>query len=396
MKEFRIFYGVLTLIMFIMCFVYQSRLMPLLLLVLLICPVFSIVVMVINFFAIKLKVEPGETVAEKFEECGAALEIQNRFLFPVSPIRIIGDFQSLTDNETEFSKKALLTHASPLSVTKVALPFRLPFRGDYVVRIYEVHVYDLLKIFRLRRKLNLSVRIVVLPRDKHPNETGEETESDTESPASIITGHMSNVFNSLREYREGDSVRNIHWKLSAKQDELIVRQPEQSVNNSAVLFNDFSAKFDDDFLTRRMIDAVLETALAVTKKILLDGSSVINCWQGSQGSEKYELTEFSDYEYLYGAFTVLPQTPSEKGFDELIVLFSPEIKENHTIYVITPLLTEPLLQTLEESGLAMREDVTLILFTAVNAEQEVIDFIKEKTKINLVIINDESTHFNIE
>ena len=389
----------MTLFVFIMCFVYQSRLMPLILLILTICPVFSFIVMTISFFAIRLKIVPVEIVAEKKEEVNIGLYIQNHFLFPVSPIRIVGDFQSA--DEHDFSRKVLMTDVPPLSSSVVQLPFRLPFRGEYTVRIYEVHVFDLLKLFRLKRKLELRARLIVLPWEKIPNHTGEETETDTESPASKITNHRSNMFNSLREYREGDSIRHIHWKMTAKQDELVVKQFEQSVNNSAVVFSDFSASFpekaekDGNYFTRRMLDAVLETGLAVTKQILLDGNSVINCWQGAGGSEKYELTEFAHYSYLYGVFTVLPQMPSEKSFAELIELFSPEIKEHHTIYLITPELDEKLLQTLEETGLAMREGVSIITFSAVTANDEITEYIKEKTKIKLLEIKDESKYFNM-
>ncbi|MCL2077312.1 MAG: DUF58 domain-containing protein [Oscillospiraceae bacterium] len=395
MREFRVFYSVLVIIMMIMCFVYQSRLMPLLLLILVLCPVLSLIVMLVNFAAIRLKVAPGELVAEKSEECILEIRLQNHFLFPVSPIRIIGDFQSLHDNEIGFSKKILMTDIQPLGSAEMQIPFKLPFRGEYNVRIYEICVYDLLKLFRLRRKLDVCARIIILPREKAPSDGGRETETDIESPASIITAHRSNMFNSLREYHEGDSVRNIHWKLSAKQDEIIVKQMEQSVNNSAVIFCDFSGNFGDNFMNKRMLDAVLETSLAVTKKILLDGNSVINCWQGAYGSEKYEAAEFSHYSYLHGVFTVLPQEPSKKRFDELISLFSPEIKEHHNIYIITPDLNETLLKKLEETGLSMRSGIMIITFDAVKAGEDMVNFISEKTKIKLIEINDCESVFSL-
>ena len=394
MKEFRIFYIVLLSMMFVMCFVYQSRVMPILLLVLIICPVFSLVVMAVNFIAIRLNIAPVEIITEKTEEAGIGLSVRNRFIFPVSPVRIIGDFQSA--GETDFSRKILMTDIHPLSSATIQLPFHLAFRGEYTVRIYEVCVYDLLKLFRLRRKLDLSAKIIVVPREKTPGESVKETETDSESPVSVLANHRGSVFDSLREYREGDSIRHIHWKLSAKQDELIVKQPEQSVNNSAVIFCDFSADLGDSYLTRRMIDAVLETSLAITKRILLDGSGVINCWQGASGSEKYEATEFSHYGYLYETYTVLPQEPSGNGFDELITLFSPEIKEQHTIYVITPEINDGLLRSLEESGLAMRKGVALIVFEEIKSKDTLLDYIKEKTKIKLIEIDDRSAVFNIE
>ncbi|MCL2109560.1 MAG: DUF58 domain-containing protein [Oscillospiraceae bacterium] len=415
MREFRVFYGVLTFLVTAMCFVYQSRLMPLLLLILTICPAISFIIMLISYFSIRLKAMPSEIIANKFESFDLELNLRNRFIFPVSPIRIIGDFQDFRElqsdvrdaggenlggeKEVDFSKKILMTDLPPFSSSSIKATFSLPFRGEYVIRIYELWVYDVMKLFRLRKKFDIQIRTVILPREKLPNDSGKETETESESPASRITAHRSNMFSSLREYREGDSIRHIHWKLSAKQDEIIIKQQEQSVNNSAVIFSDFSCNFGEEkenvFMNRRMNDAVLETALAITKRILQDGNSVINCWQDVKNSEKYEATEFNHYGYLFNAFTAIPQVPMEKPFGDLIELFSPEIKEHHTIYIITPIINDTLLKALEDSGLAMRGGVSLVTFATLKPMGQIIDFINEKTKLNLIEIDDEAVTFDV-
>ena len=42
----------------------------------------------------------------------------------------------------------------------------------------------------------------------------------------------------LREYRAGDDIRQIHWKLSAKTDELILREASQPESRELLLFWD--------------------------------------------------------------------------------------------------------------------------------------------------------------
>ena len=39
---------------------------------------------------------------------------------------------------------------------------------------------------------------------------------------------MSEVFG-IREYREGDSIRNIHWKLTGKCDDIMIKLPSLPV-----------------------------------------------------------------------------------------------------------------------------------------------------------------------
>ena len=58
----------------------------------------------------------------------------------------------------------------------------------------------------------------------------------------------------LREYRPGDSLHEIHWKLSAKSDKLIVREAEEPDLGLIVLSFDFSG-------TRTQLDSTLRQLL---------------------------------------------------------------------------------------------------------------------------------------
>ena len=58
----------------------------------------------------------------------------------------------------------------------------------------------------------------------------------------------------LREYRPGDSLHEIHWKLSAKTDKLIVREAEEPDRGLIVLSFDFSG-------SRAQLDSTLRQLL---------------------------------------------------------------------------------------------------------------------------------------
>lgn len=58
----------------------------------------------------------------------------------------------------------------------------------------------------------------------------------------------------MREYRPGDSMRDIHWKLSAKTDKLIVREAEEPNRGLIVLSFDFSG-------SRAQLDSTLRQLL---------------------------------------------------------------------------------------------------------------------------------------
>ena len=47
----------------------------------------------------------------------------------------------------------------------------------------------------------------------------------------------------IREYRDGDTLKSVHWKLSSKSDELIVRDYNAGVSDFTLILCDMSAHF---------------------------------------------------------------------------------------------------------------------------------------------------------
>lgn len=84
---------------------------------------------------------------------------------------------------------------------------------------------------------------------------------------------LSEIF-SLRDYVPGDSLKQIHWKLSSKRGELIVREPSLPVEKSLLFFWD---KNTEQALPVEM-DAMAECAASVSQGILNLGYSFTLGW----------------------------------------------------------------------------------------------------------------------
>ena len=59
---------------------------------------------------------------------------------------------------------------------------------------------------------------------------------DSENYAPDRTGYDLAEVYALREYAPGDSLRQMHWKLSSKLDKLVVREPSLPVRRSVLVF----------------------------------------------------------------------------------------------------------------------------------------------------------------
>lgn len=76
----------------------------------------------------------------------------------------------------------------------------------------------------------------------------------------------------LREYRPGDDIRQIHWKLSSKLDELILKEASQPESRSLLVF------WDKRTGTPQQMDALAEVVSSAGAALLQSGVQYTLCW----------------------------------------------------------------------------------------------------------------------
>ncbi len=84
---------------------------------------------------------------------------------------------------------------------------------------------DLLGLFRLRL-FRVPDRVTVAAPTPSPMSGGAELAASVSSSLRPKPGGGFSEIHEMREYRPGDPVRDIHWKLSAKTDRMIIREPQ--------------------------------------------------------------------------------------------------------------------------------------------------------------------------
>ena len=125
--------------------------------------------------------------------------------------------------------------------------------GTQFFRLGSGRVCDALGLFSLPLRLPEVCSIDVEPEPKEPKELPSLSQFQYRSYHPKPGGGFSEIHD-LREYRPGDSLHEIHWKLSAKTDKLIVREAEEPNLGLIVLSFDFSG-------TREQLDSTLQQLL---------------------------------------------------------------------------------------------------------------------------------------
>ena len=116
-------------------------------------------------------------------------------------------------------------------------------------RVEKASVYDYLRLFCVPIRCGQVVEVLVRPQPEEPAVLPNLTHFLTKNLKPKAGGGFSEE-HELRDYRPGDPLRDIHWKLSAKTDQMILREAQEPAQRNVLLTLDLIGSQDQ-------IDSVL-------------------------------------------------------------------------------------------------------------------------------------------
>lgn len=225
-----------------------------------------------------LQVQSGDSVCigQKNRPVTLSVRISNRSVLPIPAADVM---VTLPDDEHIRCVNRLL----PLSLTPfgscalVENPvFR--YRGEYRIRIDSVYVSDLFRFFRVRKKIDTDITILILPtlrQELVPTLPASETaEGQQLQPGRDRSSEVYGV----RAYIPGDRLKDVHWKLSSKAPELLVREFSGQEENAVCILADYAAvtsaeadeKLPDD-INEYIADCVSDAVFTLAAKAQQSG-----------------------------------------------------------------------------------------------------------------------------
>lgn len=135
---------------------------------------------------------------------------------------------------------------APFSSYDVNNDVRFRFRGTYEIGVKCFYVYDFFRLMRVRVDVENYNQVYVLPRKLNLDEAAAQAISDSvartvRSPISYDRLEVSDI----RDYRMGDSLKSIHWKLSSKSEQMIVKEYNTGTANITNVYCDLARTFPD-------------------------------------------------------------------------------------------------------------------------------------------------------
>lgn len=200
-----------------------------------------------------------DTTVQRGEDVALEISVKIGGLIPIAPLAV--EIAAGPDAPVQ----TLKVSGKPGSRQKLTLNFHAAHVGVTHPGVKRVIISDLLGLFTVEKTPRTEGgELIVLPL---PFDVGALTyaagDSGTESMARASEDITSPA--EVRTYQQGDAMKKIHWKLSMRKQELMVRRFEAPVMPDALILLDCSTppRTADENSQMDLRDALLETAASV-------------------------------------------------------------------------------------------------------------------------------------
>jgi len=160
-----------------------------------------------------------------------------------------------TFTKKQYTELLALTIPTRKTVTMAIKPARL-YSGQYSLKLEKIILTDALSLFSVEQQTVCEQSVIVLPNTSFNQYAHINEKNMTQLPnATTFSQRNGDEIAHLKLYQPGDSVKQIHWKLSSKLDELYVKQFETTTGQQFVVAVD-ATQIDGDI---QLYDQLIET-----------------------------------------------------------------------------------------------------------------------------------------
>ncbi|MCK9444458.1 MAG: DUF58 domain-containing protein [Tissierellaceae bacterium] len=178
----------------------------------------------------------------------SSIEIQNRILEDLANDTFPATFISLGKKQSYTAKETVV----------------LRRRGYYEMGNIHIIIRDVFGLFSIKKTISSQISLLVYPKViKFPSFSISISQQLGELLIPNSNFYDQSMVSNLREYRYGDPIRAVHWKLSAKIDSTMVKEYENRGDAKIEVFIDNERTLFKNDVDRRLEDKIVEIATAL-------------------------------------------------------------------------------------------------------------------------------------
>jgi len=263
-------YFAIWLMVGIGAWLYGERMLYVALAVLTALPIISYIMAAIGIMSLKIDYDIPRTIS-KNTESEITVKIINTIRIPFG--RIVCVFY-----EDDFSvsvQSSFMTDVGSLKPIIQVITFNIAYRGEYTMGIESLQTMDLTGLFKLSRKLNMSTKVTALPgiADMSGYPIANNLLTQAQSRHDMRDEDYATI-SDIRPYLPSDSIKRVHWKLTAKRNEWLVKNFQSNALQQLTLIVDtkrISGEYAEQIV---MEDRMIEISLGLARQCLRKGMPV--------------------------------------------------------------------------------------------------------------------------
>ncbi len=292
--------------------------------------VVSVCSLLFRCFRIRGYIEAPVGIAERGRESLVKLVITNHCFFPVNRMKAL---IIVRDAMRGKSKKYRMTlPVVPRGESEYMKAISFFGTGNYEIYLKKLRIYDITGVFAWNIRMKKQSVIQVMP-EFHDvpvrltlatkNFYGEADVYDENMP-----GQDNSELFQVREYRGGDRLQNVHWKLTAKQDELMVKEHSMPKACPVILFLEYRP------VKKRRLLAYLETVASLSFSIMDAGCPHYVVWYDSAELDVMRI-RVDDEESMFYMIGVLMKIKWVRCKEEIKYRYREKYRQDPYVWALT-------------------------------------------------------------
>lgn len=229
-----------------------------------IIPIVSFLYAVYVYFSFSPIQQVKPQIVVKGKKARYSLRLVNNSIFPYTNVKM----EYYSDKQDIENKKIFNSYCVvPKEEYLVESDILCRNRGLYTIGIKKIIIRDFFNIFKISSYPKVVYKVRVLPRLFNLNNIRSEldTEMDIVKTDLSVVNKQERPDIEMRKYISGDNKKMIHWKASAKKQELLSRKYINNPDPDMKIILDLKPVNVEKAITAETEDKIIETALAIMK-----------------------------------------------------------------------------------------------------------------------------------
>lgn len=287
----------------VVCLLYVTFSSNVFALILLGCSVITIIYLIVSIVYVTRNLQVAATESKSVNDKKIVLTITNKAHLPINYVqceislrhRFTGEIVK-QDFSTHLKRKAT-------NIFEMKLP---DYFGEYDVEIKEMIIFDELKLFSSSKFLALELAI----QNKRISLSTSHFLNQYDVFSTLVNNQLADEKFQIKPYIPGDSVKNIHWKLSQRLDEVMVWDITHSYEKVFIFIDLQSATSMKDY------DSLITTFMDFCTELLFQNQRLVVAWH-DEANKEYNLENTGELSQVMD--WLLSQPKVEQSFNEKLL-----------------------------------------------------------------------------